>query len=394
MSDYRTRNLLLLSKPEAVSGVEETPTPAANAVKARFPLNWAANFPPVDTDYVTGSLSASEPIVGGGNVALPISCYLKGAGAGAGGTAPDIGVLLRGAGLSQTLTAAAVTGTAQAGAASSITLHAGASAVDDAYKGMVIRTTGGTGSGQVAAITAYAGATKIATVTPAWTVTPDITTTFSIDANALYRPVSTGLETLTHWLYQHHNNPATNSRRRRLKGSAATASIAVRTRGLVEFAAQFTGQLVANPDDVAKPAAPTYQASSPEVFVNAQAFLGNGAVKFSECSFDLGGTVEQFDDPGSTYGYDVAGVIGRVAAGRITPNLTLNSSRDAFADWQAATERALWLRWGSVAGKRVSLLCPRLRYIGQEPADVRGFAAEALPFRAVGEDAEIWICTH
>ncbi len=76
------------------------------------------------------------------------------------------------------------------------------------------------------------------------------------------------------------------------------------------------------------------------------------------------------------------------------PNLTLTSSRDAFADWQAGTERALWLRWGSVAGKRVSLLLPRIRYIGHEPADIRGFAGEALPFRAVGEDAEIWICTH
>ena len=76
----------------------------------------------------------------------------------------------------------AVTGTAQAGASTTITLAAGASAADDFYNSLYIVTTGGTGSGQTRLITNYVGATKIATVDAAWTVTPDATTTYSIQS--------------------------------------------------------------------------------------------------------------------------------------------------------------------------------------------------------------------
>lgn len=72
------------------------------------------------------------------------------------------------------------TGTAQAGAASSITLTAGASAVTDFYKGALVRLTGGTGAGQRRFCTAYNGTTKVATVDTAWAVTPDNTTTYEV----------------------------------------------------------------------------------------------------------------------------------------------------------------------------------------------------------------------
>ena len=73
-------------------------------------------------------------------------------------------------------------GTAQAGASTTITLAAGASATNDAYKDLYITTTGGTGSGQVRRITGYVGSTKVATVASAWTVTPNNTTTYTISA--------------------------------------------------------------------------------------------------------------------------------------------------------------------------------------------------------------------
>lgn len=73
-----------------------------------------------------------------------------------------------------------VTGTAQAGAASSITLAAGASAVDDFYNNWLIQITSGTGAGQYNKITDYVGATKVATVENAWTTTPDATSVYSL----------------------------------------------------------------------------------------------------------------------------------------------------------------------------------------------------------------------
>jgi hypothetical protein len=72
-------------------------------------------------------------------------------------------------------------GTAQAGSGlNTLKLDAGASAVDDKYKGCLVTTTGGTGAGQARVITAYAGATKQATIDTFWTTTPDNTTTFAI----------------------------------------------------------------------------------------------------------------------------------------------------------------------------------------------------------------------
>ncbi|MCS7002623.1 MAG: hypothetical protein NZ518_07235, partial [Dehalococcoidia bacterium] len=71
-------------------------------------------------------------------------------------------------------------GTAQAGAANSITLDAGASSTNDFFVGAWILLTGGTGAGQARLITAYNGSTKVASVAPNWATNPDNTSTFAI----------------------------------------------------------------------------------------------------------------------------------------------------------------------------------------------------------------------
>jgi hypothetical protein len=78
---------------------------------------------------------------------------------------------------------AAVTGTAQAGTGTSITLAAGASATNSAYVGQQITVVTANGA-EVGWITAYNGATKVATVAftgaSAWQTTPTSTSTYSI----------------------------------------------------------------------------------------------------------------------------------------------------------------------------------------------------------------------
>lgn len=76
-------------------------------------------------------------------------------------------------------------GTAQAGGASSITLAAGALAVDLA--GCIVRSTGGTGGGgsggasnQARPITAYNTSTKVATIAPNWETNPSSDTTYDV----------------------------------------------------------------------------------------------------------------------------------------------------------------------------------------------------------------------
>lgn len=71
-------------------------------------------------------------------------------------------------------------GTAQAGGASTITLAAGASAVNDFYKNMTVRITAGVGINQERKISSYVGATKVATVVSAWTTVPDATSVYDV----------------------------------------------------------------------------------------------------------------------------------------------------------------------------------------------------------------------
>jgi hypothetical protein len=113
-------------------------------------------------------------------------------------------------------------GTAQAGASTTITLAAGASSADDFYNGYAVILTGGTGASepascslkahatqtpcnavfeiwgspgdkQIRQITDYVGSTRVATVGVAWGTTPDATTTYKIEGdttNGYYRDVT------------------------------------------------------------------------------------------------------------------------------------------------------------------------------------------------------------
>ena len=74
-------------------------------------------------------------------------------------------------------------GTAQAGAAGTITLDSGASAKDDFYNGCIIQCVNDTPSGvigQTRWITDYVGSTKVATVHSNWGTNPSSSTTFEV----------------------------------------------------------------------------------------------------------------------------------------------------------------------------------------------------------------------
>ena len=76
------------------------------------------------------------------------------------------------------------TGNAAAAGASTVTLNLLADGANNAtnanYTGEPIRIVSGTGFGQSATITAYDPLTRIATVTPAWTTVPDVTSRYTI----------------------------------------------------------------------------------------------------------------------------------------------------------------------------------------------------------------------
>jgi hypothetical protein len=71
-------------------------------------------------------------------------------------------------------------GTAQAGAASTITLATGASATNNIYNGYGVYILSGAGAGQYRTISAYNGTTKVATVSVAWTTQPTSASTYVV----------------------------------------------------------------------------------------------------------------------------------------------------------------------------------------------------------------------
>jgi len=70
-------------------------------------------------------------------------------------------------------------GTASAGAASTITLDSSADPRNDYYNDNRIFIYSGTGAGQIRTISDYVGSTKVATVSSTWTTNPDSTSVFS-----------------------------------------------------------------------------------------------------------------------------------------------------------------------------------------------------------------------
>lgn len=86
-------------------------------------------------------------------------------------------------------------GTAQSGAAGSITLASGESSVSQRYRNMLVDITSGTGSGQQRRGTSYDGSTKVLSVTPNWTVVPDNTSQYSITTD--FTDVSNNGESVT-----------------------------------------------------------------------------------------------------------------------------------------------------------------------------------------------------
>jgi len=75
-------------------------------------------------------------------------------------------------------------GTAQAGTANTITLAAAESASDEIFTHDRIVIVGGTGIGEHGIITAYVGATKVATMNQNWVVTPDATSEYEVEPAA------------------------------------------------------------------------------------------------------------------------------------------------------------------------------------------------------------------
>ena len=343
-----TSRRLLLAKIESVYGTDPTPTASANAV-------YMGNQQISPHKATLVKRNVTRPYLGNFQSAVAqifqdISFEVEIAGSGTAGTAPAYGPLMRACGMSETINATPVTGTAVAGATATITLAAGASSVDNAYKGMVINLTGGTGSGGTATILSYVGSTKVATLQANWTTPPDNTSTYSIPAQVVYQPVSNSYESAT--IYA--NNDGVQFK---LTGSRGTVNLGFSLNGIPVYKFTMTG-IYNGPTDVALPT-PVFVNQAVPLAVNKDNTTGISvlgyAASVSDFSLDVANTVLYQSYPG---GAEQIIITDRQSAGSITMEGVLGAAKDWWAATRAATTGLMTLLHGTTAGNKVQISGP------------------------------------
>lgn len=356
------RKTVILAKIESVYQTDPVPTPAANAILCLNLKITPLRVESEDRDLYRGYLGNSEKIPVMEESVTEFDVEIAGSGAAA--TAPKYGTLLRACALSETITAADVTGTAQAGAAKAITLAAGASANDNAYLGMLVTLTGGTGSGQSRTIIAYNGTTKVATVDRTWVTNPDGTSLYAVKANVQYRPISSAFEAITIYTYR-------DSVLYRMNGVRGTVSLDFNAKRRPVFKFRFIG--IYTP--VTDAAAPTtadftgFQTPRPSIPTWTPAISVHGyAAKTVSLSLDTAGDVQH----AVWMNAESIEYVDRKPAGKLTVEAVTIATKDYFAALRAVTLDAVALRHGTEAGNSVLVTAGKVQLADIEETEVNG----------------------
>ena len=368
-----SRKRLVLCKAESSYGVDISPD-GSDALLVRSLDVTPIEADVVSRDLIRNYLGNSDQLLA--QTRVSISFQVEMAGSGAGATAPRFGSLLKACGMAETTTAAAVTGTAQAGAAGSITLAAGASATDDIYNGMVISITSGTGSGSLGVITDYNGTTKVATVKASTAAfTPDGTSAYSIAANVAYQPVSTGFGSATIYF----NNDGVLHK---ITGARGTFTLNTTVGQIPTIDFQMTGIYNA-PTDTAAPATTYSNQATPVIFKagNTSAF---SILDYSAClqsvSLNLANETVYRELVGCTK--EVL-ITNRAPAGECMIEAPTIAQKDFFTIANNDTTGALTLLHGTTAGNRVTLVAPKVDISNPSYADQDGIQMLNIPYVAI-----------
>lgn len=316
------------------------------------------------------------------------------AGSGTAATPPEWGALLKASNFSETITAAPITGTAQAGGTTTtIKLEAAASAVDDFYTGMSISITAGTGVGQAGEIIGYVGSTKVATIAKAWATGPDATSLYSIGANVVYLPNSNfGTATANTSASIYFN---VDGVRHVLLGARGTPSFDLSAKTIPKIKWKFTG-LLGTISDQTLPTADFTGWQTPVTASTANTtdinLLGyNGAV-VQKLTFDIANDVKYRQSIGSEW--------VRLGDRKPMGSMSIEATTVAEKDWWTMAKDAMTgpfcVKHGQTAGNIVGLTAPKVQMTDPKYSDSDGvtmldFSLEFIPYGAAGND-EIRIC--
>ena len=384
----RLRIISLLAKIELSYGVDATPTGAANAIL----LKGNPTLTPMELTSVERDVL--RPFFGNAEI-LPSSIFgkldfeVEAAGSGTAGVAPAWSPLMRGCGLSETIFAAAITGTAQAGGSTtSIKLAVAASAVNEFYNGMPIAITAGTGNTNSGFIIDYDGATKIATVASAVWVAPDATSTYSIGAGVAYRPISDSFESVT--LYMNIDGVL-----HKFLGARGNVSLTIASDQIPSFKYSFQG-LFTPVVDSASPVATFTAWKQPQVVNKANtpfvSLHGFNTAAIESFDVDMANTVVHHALINATEQFIIT---NRKPAGNISMEAVAVATKDWWTTAKNATLGAFALQHGTNAGNKLAVTGPAIQVASPKYGDKNGIAmlqANLVPTPLSGNDELAIVC--
>jgi len=377
-----TRRRWILAKLEG-SSYNTDPTPlAANAIRVRSLDVTPLSGDTVQREQIRAYYGANATLMANEQSQCTVEVEL--CGSGTAGTAPAWAPLILACGTAETVTGSAVTGTAQAGSTTTLTLASGASATNDFYNGQILSITGGVGNGARYIITDYVGSTKVASLrifsgTPA---TLDNTSTYSIAANVMYSPISVihGTTDTSITIYYFIDTVL-----HKFTGVRGTFSLNFELGQIPTISFTFTG-VYSTPLDQATPA-PTYPTDVvPQVFRRTNAG-GFGFLDFAGClqsvSFDVNNDVQYRELIQCT---QQVLINDRAPAGTVVieaPTMAQKNFFTAALDDSGAGSGVLSLLHGTNAGNRLGLLCPYVDLGQPTYQDSQGVHMLSLPYTAL-----------
>lgn len=395
MSGQITRNnRVLVGKLESTYGVDANPTGALNAIRVTD-----LSIKPVlgnqkRINYIRGFLGIGRNVRT--ELYRSITFKVDMVSALTPGQAPPYGFILRACGMAETLLAAAVTGTLQAGStATTLKLPAAASAINGAYIGAKSRITGGLGSGQAASGIAYDGVSKILTLDRPLATVPDGTSAVSIDPFARYNPISDlgTMEAATFYYY------TGNKVRHKLLGCRGNAKwdASSKDTGFIEF--EMFG-LYGGVADASEASVVTTNWVDPwEVgfgrtygqFFGKQFTGGATGLQMGKFSLDLGHKPKYR----SVVGFQGINSTDRESTGSITLDATLVAEQDIWAIVTGSTTGAIGIEQPDTNNGSVRLDVPKADPTDADDGDDEGISINNIPFDCMpvlGNDDFYYTC--
>jgi hypothetical protein len=408
---------VLLAKIETTNNVDANPTPTADAVLAEDP-EFSVETNVLERNFARFDLSRVAHRVGRKLASIKFSHEWRSNGLTNGATVPaKLGTLLRGCGFSQTAGASGAAG------------QVGAVSADDENTGPVVTwAAAGTWAGitqpvlyTLQVVTGGASGTAAVSITPdaetvaqsldvvqasvvltsaspaqlksgggGFTLAPTWTGSLVLGDKYYvrvyppgyrYRPISTGFESLTFYLYM-------DGLLHKLTGAMGTFSINAEAGGYAKAEFTFTGQFVL-PTDAALPTTARYERTLPPMVELSQLRIDTHAATVGMFSMDVGNTVSPRPDANSSDGYNGVRISERSVTGQIDPELVLVADFPLWTRMSAGTEMIYRNRVGNAAGNRIFTLAPKTQF-GQmtykDRENMRALDANIMFNRHFGND--------